>query len=322
MSMVLIDLSNFFNGLVAESSADPGLTKAYFMNWLDLELMASAINPEPSASMGTWIFYSNRAMGRGPARLSPKEVAEFTKRHNRISGISAIDVGIPGEQGESFRFTCSKCGAENETQTQSEKGIDSSLITHLFDTMDHWKTATIVSQDADYVPTVRALRKRGKLIYGAGFIKRAAEPLITECFEYKDVMREYVQDDMTLFFLFKKGGRLSQFYKTAYGVNEVRLSSRISSITWPPGGETTGHFNMDVRFIKEKAIGPEQERLLLELADAMAKEFTYITVRTKHSCDSLIEILMVLNTCQLKSLMRVLERRYLDFDLKGPNDPQ
>lgn len=317
MSMVLIDLSNFFNGLVAESSVDPGLTKTYFMDWLDLELLASAINPDPSVSIGTWIFYSNRAMGRGPARLSPKELAQFAKRHNRISGMSAIDVGIPGEQGESFKFACSKCGTENDTQTQSEKGIDSSLITHLFDTMDHWRTATIVSQDADYVPTVRALRKRGKLLYGAGFINRAAEPLITECFAYKDIMREYIKADMSLFLLFKKGGRLSQYIKTACGVNGVSPSSRISTVSWP-WGETGGRWTMQVRFIKDEVVSPDQEGLLLVEAETIKSEFPFVVVRTKHSCDALIEMTMPLNPCQLKSLIGVREHQYLDFELKGP----
>jgi hypothetical protein len=315
MSMVLIDLSNFFNGLVAESSVDPGLTKAYFIDWLDLELLASAINPDPSASIGTWIFYSNRAMGRGPARLSPEELTEFAKRHNRISGISAIDVGIPGEQGESFRFTCSKCGAENETQTQSEKGIDSTLITQLFEKMEYWKTATIVSQDVDYCPAVRALRNRGKLVYGAGFIKRAGEALITECFGYKDVMREYIQEDMSLFLLFKKGGRLSEFVKTACGVNGVRPSSRISTISWPRG-ETGGRWSMDVHLIKEEVISSEQESLLLGQTEVIKREFPFVVVRTKHACDSLIEMHMPLNPRQLKSLIRARER-YLDFELEG-----
>ncbi|MCX6570216.1 MAG: NYN domain-containing protein [Candidatus Aminicenantes bacterium] len=311
MSMVLIDLSNFFNGLIAESSVGPGLTRAYFMDWLDLELLASVINPDPSASIGTWIFYSNRAMGRGPARLSAEELKEFAKRHNRISGISAIDVGIPGEQGESFRFTCSKCRAENDTQTQSEKGIDSSLITHLFDTMDHWKTATIVSQDADYVPAVRALRKRGKLVCGAGFIKRAADPLITECFEYKDVMDEYIREDLRLFLLFQKGGRLSQFVKNASSVDGISVSATI--IATPTRNRVT--WTLRVRRTDKNPIGSGHEDFLQQIK-TIKEEFPYVIGRENGPLDSEIEIYVRLDLRQHASLKRI-SKRYLDFEVRG-----
>lgn len=319
MSMVLIDLPNFFNGLAAESSIEPGLTKAYFLDWLDLELMASILNPDSveGSSIGTWVFYSDRAMGRGAARLSAEELREFVKRHNRITGISAMPVDIPGEQGESFRFTCSECGAENETHTLSEKGIDSTLITHLFDTMEHWRTATIVSQDVDYCPAVRALRKRGKTVYGAGFIKKAGEALITECFGYKGVMDEYIRGDLNLFLLFRKRGRISQFIKNACGVKGVSPSSRISIFT-RPGGESAARWSMQLRFVKNEVIDPDQESQLLVQAETIKSEFPFFVVQTKHSSDSLVDMNTILNYCQFSSLIRVRDRQYLDFELKGP----
>ncbi len=318
MSMVLIDLPNFYNGLIVESSFEPLLTKAYFMYWLDLGLLASAINPDPKSSMGTWIYYSDRMMGRAAARISREELIEFTKRHNRLSGTSAIDVGIPGKQGESFKFTCSKCGEINATQSQSEKGIDSSLITHLFDTMDHWKTATIVSQDADYAPAVNALRKRGKLVYGAGFIDRAAESLITECFGYKDVKGGYIERDMCLFLLFQKGGSLSTFIKTADNIKGIRTSSYLQRLNWPRG-ETGGRWELNARYSTEK-MTPDQESLLLDQAREIQQHFLgTVDVRPKFSPEIFIQMEIGLSPIELKSLYRAKDR-YLDFEIREYED--
>jgi hypothetical protein len=317
MSMVLIDLPNFFNGLVAESSVGPELTKAYFLDWLDLELMASILNPDSveGSSIGTWVFYSDRAMGRGAARLSAEELREFVKRHNRITGISAMPVDIPGEQGESFKFACLKCGAENETQTLSEKGIDSTLITHLFDTMEHWRTATIVSQDVDYCPAVRALRKRGKLVYGAGFVKRAGDALIRECFGYIDVMDVYIRGDLDLFLLFRRGGRLSQLYKCASGIDGVKVSSGMSS----KGvyGETGGWWGIGVELSGKDEISPDKESLLIEQGEAIKREFPFVILQTKHIGRSLIDISLALKFRQFGSLRRAKDR-CLDFEVTGP----
>jgi uncharacterized LabA/DUF88 family protein len=312
MSMVLIDLPNFFNGLTTESPIGPVLTKAYFLDWLDLELMASILNPAPEdQSIGTWVFYSDRAMGRGAARLTPEELREFVKRHNRITGVSAKVADIPGEQGETFRFTCSECGAENDAQTHSEKGIDSTLITHLFETMDYWITATIVSQDVDYCPAVRALRKKGKLVYGAGFIKRAGEALITECFGYMDVMDEYIRGDLDLFLLFRRGGRLSQFIKSASIVDGISVSSHIfapptrSGVTW----------SLRVCRSDKIPVGSGHEDLLKQI-ETIKREFPYVTGRTDNPLASDIEMYMHLNLRQHASLKRVSER-YLDFEVTG-----
>lgn len=174
-----------------------------------MDLLAAAINPEEH-TIGARVFYSNRAMGHGDARISPDKLNKFANRTNLCEGISVIEAGIPGQKSESFEFVCSNYGEKNVTQTRSEKGIDSTLITHLFDTMDSWKVSTIISHDADYCPAVRALRKKGKVIYGAGFPKRASEALIIECYGFINVMKEYANRDLGLFSLFRPKGKLSQ----------------------------------------------------------------------------------------------------------------
>jgi len=318
MSIVLIDLPNFFNGLIAESKLTPELTKRYFLDWLDMGLLAGAVNSDGPLTIGTWIFYSNRAMGPGAARVSPEELAEFVKRQNRIPGVSAMDVGIPGSQSESFRFACFKCGEENATQTQSEKGIDSTLITHLFDTMDYWKTATIISQDADYCPSVRALRKKGKLVYGAGFLKRASESLITECFGYKDIGEEYLLDDFRLFSVFIKGGKLSQFYKAASKTRGVEIKSWISAN--PPGDGSAGRwFIMVSRDTMGEAYSKEKRDALMKKASDIQREFPFVLVTEEQRALLYAEMQIYLTRFQLECLNRA-RNRYIDFPIKGPGD--
>jgi hypothetical protein len=315
--MVLIDLSNFFNGLIREYCAEPDLIKAYFMEWLDMGLLGSAINPNPDKSIGTWIFYSKRAMGRPPVRLTSEEVAGFVKRQNRIPGTSAIDVGIPGEQSESFSFKCSNCETDNTANSQSEKGIDSSLITHLFDTMEHWNSATILSQDADYVPAVRALRKRGKIVSGAGFINRAAESLITECFEYKDINREYIQDDVSLFRLFIKGGPLSALINDAKAVSGIKIES---SLALPSASRATPSWFLEITSLVETDFLVTQKWVpLVSKAEGIQKEFKEVGVHVNLKPPYLqIAITLPLYSPIKAECLRRARENYIDFEIALP----
>src|SRR5262249_34172492 len=89
----------------------------------------------------------------------------------------------------------------------SEKGIDTSLTVHLFDTADSWDVAFLLSGDADFVPVVSSLRRRGKIVIGAGF-GDASTALIRECYQYIDLSKEFLIDDVLAFMLFKPDGIL------------------------------------------------------------------------------------------------------------------
>lgn len=262
-------------------------------------------------------------MGRGAARIEPEELAKFVKRQNRIPGITAMDVGIPGEQNESFYFKCLKCETPNEAQTQSEKGIDSTLITHLFDTMDSWEAATIVSQDADYCPAVRALRKRGKLVYGAGFPNRAAEALVRECFEYKNIMQEYLSGDIHLFSLFRNRGKLSEFSKTASRDKGLTLNIRNLRPTEDGMGS---HWHMGpawfllLRTVSDAGEHSEIRDSLVKQAEEIVKEFPSVNLRKGKASsytNAVVEMEESLSLLQSECIGRV-EKRYLDFPINPP----
>ena len=87
----------------------------------------------------------------------------------------------------------------------SEKGVDSSLAVHLFDTMDSWDTAFLLSGDADFVPAVASLRRRGKIIVGVGF-PDASEALVRECYHYVNIQDVFLNEDVLAYTLYRKEG--------------------------------------------------------------------------------------------------------------------
>ena len=320
MSMVLVDLPNFYNGLVAAKLCPPDMIKRYFLDWLDLDLLSSTISPLDSTDMGTWIFYSLRAMGPRALRIEKEELEAFIERQDCIEGVSSLEVGIRGKQNESYRPSCEKCGDEVErckcggkiiTRFESEKGIDSSLITHLFETIDSWATATILSQDSDYSPAVRALRRKGKIVYGAGFSKRASGALIRECYGYKDVLKEYLLADLELFSVFQKDGSLSKFVKKARGINKT--SVRRALIPSLRGGGAT--FELRVIFCGAGPVGDKDNReCFVKLAHDINKEFQCTWTQLEDTAPTELKILMHLNQSQKMALIRAAER-YIDFPI-------
>jgi uncharacterized LabA/DUF88 family protein len=60
--------------------------------------------------------------------------------------------------------------------------------------MDSWDTAFLLSGDADFVPTVASLRRRGKIVIGVGF-SDASSALVQECYQYIDIDKAFLKED-------------------------------------------------------------------------------------------------------------------------------
>lgn len=204
----------------------------YFLKWLEMDILSESINQNCGANeyllTGTYLYYSKRAMGPNKARIQPDELSEFAERTNRESGVTVYEVDVPGEQSESFEFKCIKCGQENTAQTTSEKGIDTTIITHLFETMDNWQIATILSHDADYYPAIKALRKMGKYVYAAGKLNGSSKVLVRECHSFIDVFKNYLDMDIEVFKAFMRDGELSKFVKKVEENENVEVKSYLT----------------------------------------------------------------------------------------------
>ncbi len=213
-----VDLPNFYSRLLKSDLAEPRSLRDYFLYWLDFDLLATSLTESFS---GIWIFYSGERIGPSDERIEGEHLKKYIRRINALEGVTARDVNIKGSQREPVEYECSECGHEGVGESQSEKGIDASLTVHLFDTMDSWDVAFLISGDADFVPAVASLRRRGKIVVGAGFHDVSSEALIRECYKYIDLRDVFLRVDVALYLLFGKGGIAEKWF-----TDEVRCDPK------------------------------------------------------------------------------------------------
>jgi len=202
---LFVDLSNFYGNLLKSNVDKPRALKDYFLSWLEFDLLAKALHPRVSYPT-IWIFYSKARIGPSTYRIERTPLNEYIDRINRLAGVTTCDVEIPGKQRERVKYKCEKCKHSNVTDSKTEKGVDASLTVHLFDTMDSWDVAYLLSGDADFVPAVASLRRRGKVIIGAGFPDSASSALVRECYDYIDLCDVFLREDAAAYKILRPGG--------------------------------------------------------------------------------------------------------------------
>lgn len=213
---VFVDLPNFYSRLVKSGIGEPRELRDYFLQWLDLDLLSKWLTGQ---TCPTWVFYSGRRIGPSSERIEGQHLEDFIKRTNRLPSVTAYDVNIPGDQREPFTTKC-ECGKTVTGLWESEKGVDASLIVHLFDTAESWEEAILLSGDADFTPAVRSLRRRGKIVSGAGFAA-ASESLIREFYRFENLAESLLKDDFAAFLLFGPGKLVDQWMSASVTVDEL-----------------------------------------------------------------------------------------------------
>lgn len=206
---LFVDLPNFYSRFLESCIDEPRVLRDYFLEWFDFDRLAEKLTSENSS---VWVFYSGRRFGPSENRIHEEYLDNFISRINSLKGVTARDVNIPGQQREPAKYKCEECQHEGTAQWESEKGIDASLTVHLFDTFDAWDTAYLLSGDADFVPTVASLRRRGKIVVGAGF-PDASPALVRECYEYIDLCNVFLREDVAAYQIFKKDGIVSAWLR-------------------------------------------------------------------------------------------------------------
>jgi uncharacterized LabA/DUF88 family protein len=244
--MILIDLPNLYNSLTRTPINESPLNKDYVINWLDLDLLSRALINDPLS--GIWVFHSSKTLGREPNKLDSNEQYLYLQRLNMLPGVTTLDAGVPGEQNEAFNFECPKCKEKTQERTTSEKGVDTALIAHLFDTIDHWTTAVILSQDADYCPAVAAARRKGKMVMGAGVLRDAAPALIRVCYDYLDIIDLYISQDFVAYKLLSETGLAGTAFKEKGVSADVSFTIKIySTISYGNSKQLTVSFVLDAK---------------------------------------------------------------------------
>jgi len=214
---VFIDLSNFYSRLIQSGLGEPRQLRDYFLCWLDFGWLTKSLI---DSAAPTWVFYSGQRLGAKSERVDGAHLANYVKRLSRQHSATPFDVNIPGDQREVMSVSCENCGTQTQAQWLSEKGIDTSLIVHLFDTADSWDEVFLLSGDADFVPAVRALRRKGKLISGAGF-SNTSEALIREFYAFEDLSQGLLREDFALYLLFREGGLVEKWLEDDVLVAQV-----------------------------------------------------------------------------------------------------
>lgn len=202
-----VDLPNFYSQITNAGLASASEWRNYFTEWFDFDRLARRL---ASDSTDVWVFHSNK-IGSKDAQITESCLTDLVMRFNSQNGVTARNVNIKGSQREFADSFCPNCSAKTSIESKSEKGIDTSLIVHLFDTADSWDVAHILSGDADFVPAVAALRRRGKIVSGLGIPKRASDALIRECFQYDDLVERFLMDDLKAYRFCRKEGIVWKF---------------------------------------------------------------------------------------------------------------
>lgn len=231
MQTLFVDLPNFYSSLLRSKVENPKLLMDYFLHWLDFDRLAGKLTGEFAS---VWIFYGKR-FGPRTERVHEKILENYISRINSLQGVTAWDVDIRGTQREHSFYTCEKCSHHGRAEVASEKGVDASLIVRLFDTMDSWKVAYLLSGDADFVPAVEALRRRGKNVTGAGFPKATAPALIRECYNYLDLYELFIKEDFIAYQMFRDEGIIWQWLNSEIKASGGSFDPITLSFSWQFG---------------------------------------------------------------------------------------
>lgn len=207
-SAIFVDLSNFYGSCLKSGIVDEQTMRGYFVDWIDFDRLAYYLTNDWCP---VWVFYSKDRVGPSNFRIEKSYLSTMIDRMNRQRGVTARDVNIPGEQRERYEFVCENCQAVNKTESVGEKGVDASLTVHLFETMNTWDAAYLLSGDADFVPVVSSLRRLGKDIITVSS-QNTSPALIRESYDTRNLDFEFLEEDLLIYRLFCVDGFLDKWF--------------------------------------------------------------------------------------------------------------
>jgi hypothetical protein len=182
----------------APSSATPEVQRAYFTNWFDIDRLVAAtlgasLRLDPLKDLGVLIVHSHRGVGAPGTVYSvddPKVAELFWARQGGAPGASTLLVNIKGTEG---------------------KGVTTEMVVYLFETLAQWDNAVIVSRDAEFVPAVWSLRRKGKRIFCAAPETELGSPLVQACHSFLPLDEDFIRADRALFEFLQPSGGLEQW---------------------------------------------------------------------------------------------------------------
>lgn len=185
------------------SQAEKEVQLRYFRDWFDIDRLITAtlgrdLSLDPWKDLGTVIVHSRKGLGSSESSYSiqGEDVIPFWNRQGSNPNTSTVLVEIAGSRkGE-------------------EKGIDTSLVVYLFETVDRWDSSVIFSNDTDFVPAVWSLRRRGKRVYCSSHVEDISRPLVQACQHFIPWSIGFLRADRDLFEFLQPNGTLDSFVRT------------------------------------------------------------------------------------------------------------
>lgn len=237
-TLVLIDGPNTFNDVDRwfERSGAPhdAIRRNYFRDWFDLDRLVyiaierNGIEDFRAKGLGAVIFHSAKAVGRNAVRLGGEDADRFWGRQASAPGMSTVLVTVPGEQPERSTGICPQCQKTVNVTSTTEKGVDTSMVTYLYESLDQWTDAVLVTSDADFVPPIQALRRRGKRVFVAAVESEGSGALKRACQTFFAVPPDFLTRDMATFSILQPGGLLDK----ALGLLEERQGAAALDKVW------------------------------------------------------------------------------------------
>ena len=201
-TLVVVDGSNLVNeigrylsGVADPAATSPAHSQRYLLEWFDADRFVQATlgsrRVNPITDLGIVLFRSRKALGTEPYYVPGGEkLDEFWQRQGSNPATSAFLVDLPGPR---------------------EKGLDTSIVVYLFETVERWDVAVLFTDDADFVPAVWALRRRGKRVLCAAHAAQDHPPLVAACQHFLPWDLDFLRADRDLFEAVQSGGKLESF---------------------------------------------------------------------------------------------------------------
>lgn len=271
IAALFVDLPNFYSRLLSSGIDDPRTLRDYFLYWFDFDRLARKLTLQYS---NVWVFYSGRHFGPKANRIQDKYLDDFVDRINSLIGVTAKDVNIPGQQREPASYVCENCGHEGLAQWESEKGIDASISVKLFDTIDTWNEAFLLSGDADFVPTVESLRRRGKIVIGAGF-PDVSSALVRACYDYLNLSEMFFKDDIAAYQIFFNGGIIQRWMsEKIMPISDVDYGSGLVELSFEWQRIDSGIMTPNSAFLTIRDVAPHGPKYRIFLISSSQIDFT------------------------------------------------
>jgi len=199
MSLILVDGPNLYNDVGRYLAIQEPPPRSYFTDWFDIDRLVRATVPEIDRwknDLGIVLVHSRNKLGESGAAhhlAGAHEVDPFWARQGANPRSSSLLIEIPGSGGK------------------KEAGVDVAIVTYLFETMTSWDLAILFAADADFVPAVWSLRRKGKSILCASRDTGQRGPLVQACQDYRPWDAAFLDADAAMARALEHDGAFDKF---------------------------------------------------------------------------------------------------------------